>query len=129
TRLFRNGGGSGSCGARRAAVRWDLLLGSLARTREPGVDVPQGTRRRRLLAGERLVLATEAFDAFRPDDLDRREEAEVDVHRLKAARAALVGQVPSGDVADQGAERGGRRGQDDIRPHALRGGEPAGKES
>ena len=62
--------------------------------------------------------------------LDRRKQAEIDVHRLEGAFARLVvgDDVAAGDVIEQGAEGGGRRRQRHRPCLPLGGGEAAGQQ-
>src|SRR5215475_4271731 len=57
---------------RRVATHFEILLGREPFRREPAVDIGEGADRERLLA----LLAAQC-------SLERREQAEVDVHRLE----------------------------------------------
>src|SRR5579871_3187327 len=60
----------------------------------------------------------------------RREQAEIDVHRLERARADIDGlDVAAGDVVEQRAMRRGRRRQQRYLAEPFRGGKTAGQKS
>src|SRR6266851_4065225 len=89
------------------------LLRRERRRRNPLVEIAQRPRTQRLLA----LLAAKG-------PIDRREQAEIDVHRLEGRRVRAAG-----DVAQQSAH--GRRGgwRDGYKTPPLGGGEFAGHES
>src|SRR5690606_14380365 len=108
SRSVRCAGGSPCCTGRCAA-------GAEASGRdfgEPLAAVGQRPLADGPLSGGVLVLAAQAL-AVRGGDrpgIDRREQAEIDVHRLEGAAAALLfgKDVTAGDMAEQGAEGRGR---------------------
>ena len=85
--------------------------GSCARGLGPGRDIGQRPVAHRLALGHRLVGAAPAASAFGLLHRHRRQQAEIDVHRLEAARPglALGGEVAAEDVVEQRAERRRRR--------------------
>src|SRR5438552_13117482 len=73
-------------------------------------------------AGQRLALA--AIGARNNAVAERREEAEIDVHRLEAVRVGA-----DGDMGEKGAECGGRRRRARLSAASLGGGEAAGEQA
>src|SRR5580700_7717876 len=81
--------------------------------RDPRIEIAQRPRAERLLA----LLAAEG-------PVDRREQAEIDVHRLEGRRVRAAG-----DMAQQGAHGRCRGWRDGDKTPPLGGGELAGHES
>src|SRR5690606_3885836 len=84
----------------------------------------------RLALGDGLVIAAPARRAFGPGHGDLRKKAEIDVHRLEAAGAAIAFgfDVPAGDMGDQRAQRRGPGWRGHGLAARLGGGEPPGDE-
>ena len=79
---------------------------------DPAVEIAQRARAQHLLSRDGFFRAAQALavGALGRRSGERREQAEIDVHRLERARAGVDGlDMPAGDVAEQRAERRGRR--------------------
>ena len=118
---------------RRGDARMGLTtqrLLSAASQSEPLAAVGQRARRDGVAFGDGLVLAAQplAFRGLRR--LDRREQAEIDVHRLEGALARLVvgDDVAAGDVVEQRAEGRGAGGSGRRLAEPLGGGEAPGQQ-
>ena len=113
------GAGNGCCGGRRA-IR-GAFFGVIAirpRPRCAGSPIQRARSAsaralERALAGQILGRAAAEFAAVAVVGRrlgERREQAEIDVHRLERGRAGVDGlDVAAGDVGEQRAMRGGRR--------------------
>src|SRR5690606_5308603 len=87
---------------------------------EPGLEIAQ------CAPGELLLALLAPATALRRV-LDRRQQTEIHVHRLKASLLPLGRDVAAGDVREEGPERGRRRRRDDRRAMPRGGCEAAGQ--
>ena len=96
------------------------------------LKVGEGAGGERALSRDALVRAAQAL-AVRPVGRrvrERREQAEIDVHRLKRFRSGVDGlDMAAGDVAEQRAERCGRRRHAHRLAEPLGGGEASGHQA
>ena len=134
----RPGAGNGSCGARRAIRAGFSALDSIP-PRRPAVRRQSSDRDRRaraalsaLLRGEILGRAAAELAAFRSKARrgDRREQAEIHVHRLERGRPGVDGlDMAAGDMGEQRAMRGGRRRRARRFAAPLGGGKARGEQA
>ena len=79
---------------------------------EPGVEVAESARGERALPRQRFRVAAQPLAVVVDDRLvDRREEAEVDVHRLEIPSPPPRHSESAGDVREERAMRSGERRQ------------------
>src|SRR5215216_3936496 len=97
---------------------------------QPLVEIPQSARRVSMLAGDLLVLAARLLAVRALQDLDRREQAEIDIHRLERTRM-IVGRLdmPASDVVDERAMRRSRRWWGEAYIETLGGGHAPGHQA
>ena len=107
-----------------------MISRGAARLAEPCIEVAERAAREGALPLQRLCRAAEAVAVRIADRLvDRRKQAEVDVHRLKVARPSPGTREPARDVREQRAMRGREWRQDFAQPQGFGCGEAGGHKS
>ena len=113
-------------------ARRERGVDAIGRPRLQSIEIGERTRGQRAALGERLLGAAQprAVGAAARRLRERREQPEIDVHRLERARPGVDRlDMPAGDVGEQRAVRRGRRRHVEGLAAPLGGGEASGHQA